>query len=72
MGSPSAGSSSASSPYAVNCDNCNSQPYYSLMIVQPGISSDFPVSYRVRVPENDAKISKIAPTDAVNSRAVAQ
>ena len=61
-----------SSPYAVNCDNCGSQPYYSVMIIQPGMSSDFPVSYRVRLPESDAKLSKIMPTDKVSSKAIAQ
>jgi hypothetical protein len=61
-----------SSPYAVNCENCNAQPYYSVMIIQPGISSDFPVSYRVRVPEGDAKLGKVMPTDTVNSRVVPQ
>ncbi|WP_255558632.1 hypothetical protein [Polynucleobacter sp. AP-Kaivos-20-H2] len=42
------------------------------MIIQPAISSDFPVSYRVRLPESDTKLSKIMPTDAVNSRVVPQ
>ncbi|MBU3621889.1 hypothetical protein [Polynucleobacter sp. CS-Odin-A6] len=66
------GCSSVSSPYAVNCENCSSQPFYSVMIIQPGMSSDFPVSYRVRLPENDAKLSKVMPTEAVSSRAVPQ
>ncbi len=61
-----------SSPYAVNCDNCSAQPYYSVMIIQPGMSSDFPVSYRVRLPESDAKLSKIMPTEKVSSKAIAQ
>jgi hypothetical protein len=42
------------------------------MIVQPGMSSDFPVSYRVRLPESDAKLSKIMPTEKVSSKAIAQ
>ncbi|MBU3619524.1 hypothetical protein [Polynucleobacter sp. JS-Fieb-80-E5] len=66
------GCTSASSPYAVNCENCNAQPYYSVMIIQPGMSSDFPVSYRVRLPEGDTKLSKVMPTEAVSSRAVPQ
>jgi hypothetical protein len=66
------GCTSASSPYAVNCENCSSQPYYSVMIIQPGMSSDFPVSYRVRLPEGDTKLSKVMPTEAVSSRAVPQ
>jgi hypothetical protein len=66
------GCTSASSPYAVNCENCSSQPYYSVMVIQPGTSSDFPVSYRVRLPESDAKLSKIMPTETVSSRAVPQ
>jgi hypothetical protein len=66
------GCTSVSSPYAVNCDNCGSQPYYSVMIIQPGMSSDFPVSYRVRLPESDAKLSKIMPTEKVSSKAIAQ
>jgi len=66
------GCTSASSPYAVNCENCSTQPYYSVMIIQPAISSDFPVSYRVRLPESDTKLSKIMPADTVNSRVVPQ
>ena len=66
------GCTSASSPYAVNCDNCNSQPYYSVMIIQPGMSSDFPVSYRVRLPESDTKVNKMMPTETVSSISVAQ
>jgi ribosomal protein L40E len=61
-----------SSPYAVNCDNCSAQPYYSVMIAQPGISSDFPVSYRVRLPEADSRLNKMVPTETVRSRSVAQ
>lgn len=61
-----------SSPYAVNCDNCSAQTYYSVMIAQPGISSDFPVSYRVRLPEADSRLNKMVPTETVRSRSVAQ
>jgi hypothetical protein len=66
------GCTSASSPYAVNCDNCSSQPYYSVMIIQPSISSDFPVSYRVRLSEADSRLIKMMPTETVSSRSVAQ
>jgi hypothetical protein len=66
------GCTSASSPYAVNCDNCNSQPYYSVAIIQPGMSSDFPVSYRIRQPESDAKLGKAMSSETVSSRAVPQ
>lgn len=66
------GCSSVSSPYAVNCDNCSTQPFYSVMIIQPGMSSDFPVSYRVRLTEGDARLSKIMPMESVSSRVVPQ
>jgi len=42
------------------------------MIIQPGMSSDFPVSYRVRLPESDTKVNKMMPTETVSSRSGAQ
>jgi hypothetical protein len=59
-------------PYAVQCSNCASQPYYSMMLAQPAIASDFPVAYRVQVPESDARLSQIKPPATVPIRSVGQ
>ena len=66
------GCTPASSPYAVSCENCNSQPYYSIRIIQPGMSSDFPVSYRVRLPEGDSNSGKVMAAENTRSKAVPQ
>ena len=61
-----------SSPYAVQCGNCASQPYYSMMLAQPAIASDFPVAYRVQVPEADARLSQINTPATVPIRSIGQ
>ena len=67
-----AGCSSSSTPYAVNCEQCTTQPYYSVMLTQPGTASDFPVGYRVRIRENDPRLSKIKPLETVSVQVVTE
>lgn len=43
-----------------------------MMQKQPAISNDFPVAYRVQIPESDARLDKIKPPGSASVKSVGQ
>lgn len=42
------------------CVDCNAKaPYYATAVTRPALCNDYPVEYRVQVPESDARIRTI-------------
>lgn len=42
------------------CLNCNVKaPYYATAVTRPALCNDYPVEYRVQVPDSDARIRTI-------------
>ncbi len=42
------------------CAECNAKPpYYAVAVTRPALCNDYPVEYRVQVPESDARIRPV-------------
>jgi len=51
---------SAEKPAAQPCADCGPKaPYYAVAVTRPALCNDYPVEYRVQVPETDARIRPI-------------
>ena len=51
---------SAEKPAAPPCADCGPKaPYYAVAVTRPALCNDYPVEYRVQVPETDARIRPI-------------
>ena len=58
---PSLGPGVAVPPVAatVPCLNCGAQPYYAYAVSRPPMCNDYPVTYRVQIPETDERIRAV-------------
>ena len=43
----------------VPCLNCGAQPYYAYAVTRPPMCNDYPVTYRVQIPETDERIRAV-------------
>jgi hypothetical protein len=51
---------SEAKPAAQPCVDCGPKaPYYAVAVTRPALCNDYPVEYRVQVPETDARIRPI-------------
>jgi hypothetical protein len=51
---------SAEKPPAQPCADCGPKaPYYAVAVTRPALCNDYPVEYRVQVPETDSRIRPI-------------
>ena len=43
------------------CPECNTgkQAYYATAVTRPGLCNDYPVEYRVQIPETDARVRPV-------------
>jgi hypothetical protein len=46
-------------PATVPCLNCGAQPYYAYAVSRPPMCNDYPVTYRVQIPETDERIRAV-------------
>ncbi len=44
---------------AAPCLNCGSQPYYAYAVTRPPMCNDYPVTYRVQIPEVDERVRAV-------------
>ena len=50
----------AEAPPAPTCADCAVKaPYYAVAVTRPALCNDYPVEYRVQVPESDTRIRQI-------------
>jgi len=43
----------------VPCLNCSAQPYYAYAVTRPPMCNDYPVTYRVQIPETDVRMRAV-------------
>lgn len=49
----------AATPSPTCADCAGKAPYYAVAVTRPALCNDYPVEYRVQVPESDARIRQI-------------
>ncbi len=54
-------------PVVSSCATCKPAPYYATAVTRPGACNDYPVAYRVQVPETDDRIRPIDRTQLVST-----
>lgn len=58
-GTTTATTTAAAAAADVPCLNCGAQPYYAYAVSRPPMCNDYPVTYRVQIPETDERIRAV-------------
>ena len=57
---PAAPAQAPAPAVAQPCADCNAKPpYYAVAVTRPALCNDYPVEYRVQVPESDARVRPV-------------
>lgn len=54
-------------PIASSCATCKPAPYYATAVTRPGACNDYPVTYRVQIPESDERIRPVDRTQLIST-----
>ncbi|GKQ56339.1 hypothetical protein [Sphaerotilus sulfidivorans] len=54
-------------PVVSSCATCKPAPYYATAVTRPGACNDYPVTYRVQIPEVDDRIRPVDRSQLVST-----
>jgi hypothetical protein len=59
-------------PSASTCVGCKVAPYYAVAVTRPAVCNDYPVSYRVQIPDVDDRVRPVERPQLISNGGVVQ